>query len=107
MEGDRAGRLTTRAVTAALLLGAAFLLAGLLRGLPPGAAVARPGELLRVDGPALVGVGVLLLVLAPIARLIGLGAGFCQAGQRGPLAATAGMLLLLALSFVAASAREW
>lgn len=103
-ERDRAR--TTRAVAAALCLALVCFVAALVAGLPAGAAVvpadALPGALARLEPAALVSAGVLLLVLAPIARVVGLVAGFWHDGDRPAMVAGASMLVLLALTFVVA-----
>lgn len=103
---DRLRAATTRLVTAALLLGLLCFVAAIARGLPAGGAVVTlgglPAALARLDPSALVSVGVLLLLLAPLARVVGLGAQLWQAHDRLPAAACFVTLALLALSFLLA-----
>lgn len=101
---DRVRRLTTQAVTVALGLGLACFVVGLGRGLPAGGVVVRPGalagSLARLEPAALVSVGVLLLLLAPLARVVGLVVGFWYERDRAALAASLAMLVMLALTFL-------
>lgn len=106
-ERDRA--LTTRAVAAALLLAVACFVVALMVGLPAGATVVPPdtlpGALLRLEPAALVSAGVLLLVVAPIARVVGLVVGFWRQSDRAAMGAGLAMLALLALTFVVVQLR--
>jgi hypothetical protein len=106
---ERIRRLTTLAVTVALVLGLGCLVTALALGLPPGGLVvalgALPGALTRLEPPALASAGVLLLLAAPLMRLVGLVVGFWHDRDRAALAAGVTMLVLLALTFVVARAR--
>ncbi len=110
MEGDRLARLTSRAVTGALALalaafvGAALGFAGLLGSGGPAGPVATThlGELgagLRALRPAaLATLGALLLLVAPVARLAGVGLELRARGER-----RAALMALVALVLLGAS----
>lgn len=101
MEGDRHARLTSRAVLGALLLAvAAFVAAAAAGGATGPAAATTPlGELaagLRALRPApLATLGAILLLAAPVARLVGVGLELRARGERrAALMAVAALLLL-------------
>lgn len=103
MEGDRARRLTTLAVTGALVVALACFAAAIARGLTPGPVTPLRGlvpGLLRAEAGALAGAGTLVLLVVPLVRLSGLAAQFWRAGDRTSLAAAAATLALLVLSFL-------
>ncbi len=106
---ERIRQLTTQAVTVALVLGLGCLVIALALGLPPGGRVvalgALPDALARLEPAGLVSAAVLLLLAAPLMRLVGLVVGFWHDRDRAALAAGVAMLVLLALTFVVARAR--
>ncbi len=106
MEGDRLARLTSRAVLAALVLAlAAFVASAAVGGPTGGAATTTPmGELalgVRALRPApLATLGALLLLLAPVARLIGVGLELRARGERRAALMAVVALLLLGASLL-------
>lgn len=101
---ERIRRVTSRMVSVALGLALLCLGAGLAHGLPADGVVvslgALPRALSRLDAAALASVGVLLLVAAPIARLVGLVVGFWHDRDRAAFAAALLTLAMLALTFL-------
>lgn len=103
MEGDRLARLTSRAVLTALVLAlTAFAVAAAGHGAGGALATAPLGELaagLRALRPAAFAtLGALLLLVAPVARLVGVCLELRARGER-----RAALMALVALALLAAS----
>lgn len=101
---ERIRQVTSQTVSVALGLALLCLGAGLAHGLPADGLVvslrALPGALARLDAAALASAGVLLLVAAPITRVVGLLVGFWHDRDRAAFAAALVTLAMLALTFL-------